>query len=84
MKITITTQNNIVIVNLKKTECPLKNKCNLNNIIYLDNILTIKDNINNKAYIDITSLNWKFRYHNHLQSFKNLRLKNQTALSKYY
>ena len=32
----------------------------------------------------MTGLNWKFRYYNHLQSFRNLKLKNQTALSGYY
>ena len=32
----------------------------------------------------MTSVNWKFRYYNHLQSFKNPTLKNQTALSRYY
>ena len=31
----------------------------------------------------MTSLNWKFRYYNHLQSFRNPTLKNQTALSRY-
>ena len=30
------------------------------------------------------SLNWKFRYYNHLQSFENSTLKNKTVLSKYY
>ena len=32
----------------------------------------------------MTSLNSKFRYYNHLQSFKNPTLKNQTALSRHY
>ena len=32
----------------------------------------------------MTSLNWKFRYYNHLQSFKNPTLKDQTALFRYY
>ena len=31
----------------------------------------------------MTSLKWKFRYYNHLQSFQNPTLKNQTGLSKY-
>ena len=32
----------------------------------------------------MTSINWKFRYYNHLQSFRNLTLKNPTSLSWYY
>ena len=45
--------------------------------------ISTKEN-DNKAYIGMTSLNWKFRYCNHLQPFKNPTLKNQTALSRYY
>ena len=32
----------------------------------------------------MTSLNWKFRYYNHQQSFRNPTLIKQTALSRYY
>ena len=48
-------------------------------IIYQANISTKENDYNDKAYISTTSLKWKFRYYNHLQSFRN-----QTALSKYY
>ena len=66
-----------------KNECPLGNKYNLDNIVY-QAIISNKENDNNKkAYIGMTSLNWKFRYYNHLQSFRNPTLKNQTALSRY-
>ena len=47
-----------------KNECPLGNKCNLDNIIYQANIST-KENDIDKACIGMTSLNWKFRYYNH-------------------
>ena len=63
---------------------PLENKCNLDNTVYQANI-SAKENDNiDKAYIGMTSLNWKFRYYNHLQSFRNPPLRNQTALYKYY
>ena len=62
-----------------ENECPLRNKCKINNIINQANISTKENDTNYKAYIGITSLNWKFRYYNHLQSFKN-----PTALSRYY
>ena len=67
-----------------KNECPQRNKCNLDNIIYQANISNKENDNNNKASIGMTSLNWKFRYYNHFQSFKNPTLKYQTALSRYY
>ena len=57
-----------------KNECPLENKCNLDNIVYQANI-SAKENDNDKAYIGMASLNWKFRYYNHLQSLRNPILK---------
>ena len=58
------------------------NKCNLNDIIYQTNISTKETNINGKAYVRITSVNWKFRYYKTLQSFKNTTLKYQRNPSK--
>ena len=52
-------------------ECPLGNKCNRDNIIYQANISTKENYTDNKSYIGMTSLNLKFRYYNHLQSFRN-------------
>ena len=43
-----------------KNECSLGNKCNLDNIIYQANILGKENDNNDKAYIGMTSLNWKF------------------------
>ena len=45
-----------------KNDCPLGNKCNLDNIIYQTNISTKENDNNDKAYIGMTSLNWKYRY----------------------
>ena len=61
-----------------KNKYPIGNKCNLDNITHQANISTKENdnNNNNKAYIDMTSLNWKFRYYNHLQSFRNPTFKN--------
>ena len=67
-----------------KNKCPLGNKCNLDNIIYQANISAKENNNNDKSYIGMTNFNWKFWYYNHLQSFKNPALKNQTTLSRYY
>ena len=49
----------------------MKNECPLENVINQANISTIKKDANDKAYTDMTNLNWKYRYHNHQQSFKN-------------
>ena len=52
-----------------KNEYSQRNKCNLDDNVYQAKI-SVKENYNNdKAYIVMTSLNWKFRYYNHLQSF---------------
>ena len=58
-----------------KNECPLGNKCNLDDIINQANISTKEKDTNGKVYIGMTNLNWKFRYYNHLQSFKHLKIK---------
>ena len=60
-----------------KNECPLGNKCNLDNIIYQANISAKKNDNDDKAYIGMTSLKWKFKYYHHLQSFRNPSLKIQ-------
>ena len=66
-----------------QNECSLENKCNLNNILYQANI-SAKENDNiDKAYVGMTSLNWKFRFYNNLPLFRNQTLRNQTVLSKY-
>ena len=49
-----------------KNDCQLVNKYNLDNIIYQANISTKKNDAKEKAYIGMTSLNWNFRYYNHL------------------
>ena len=54
----------------KIKEFPLGNKCNLNNIIYQANISTKEYDNNGKAHMGMTSLDWKFRYYNYLQSCK--------------
>ena len=59
-----------------KIECPLGNKCNLDNIVYQANISAKENDHNNNVYIGMASLNWTFRYYNHLQSFRNPTLRN--------
>ena len=49
--------------------------------MYQANISAKENNNIDKAYIGMTSLKWKFRFYNHLQSYRNSTLGNQTALS---
>ena len=52
-------------------EYSLENRCNFDNIVYQANISIQENNNIYKAYIGMISLNWKFRYHNDLLSFRN-------------
>ena len=54
-----------------KNEWPPGNKCKQNKFIHQTNISMKEINTNEKEFISITSLNWKFRYYNLLQLFKN-------------
>ena len=40
-------------------------------ILYIKLTSTKENDVKDKAYLSMTSLNWKFRYHIHLQPFKN-------------
>ena len=55
---------------------PIRGECNIENIVYQVNISRKEDKLNSKAYIGISSLNWKLRHYKPL-------LKNQIPLSKY-
>ena len=67
-----------------KGECLLGRCCNLRNVIYLACISPMEHNDGKRVYIGISAGNWKPRLYNHRHSFSNLRLRNQTALSKYF
>ena len=69
-----------------KWECPLGGGCNSKNVEYLACIPhpTEHNNDGERVYIGISVGNWKQRLYNHRHSFSNQRLRNQTALSKYF
>ena len=65
--------NLIHVCNCKKqNECPLGIKCNYDNKA---NISTKENDTNDKVYIGMTSLNWKFRYNNHLKKSNIKKIK---------
>ena len=67
---------NMHVIVKYKMNAPLENKCNLDNTEYQSNISTKENHNIDKTYIVITSLNWKLRYYNHLQSFRNPTFRN--------
>ena len=67
-----------------KGDCYLSGRCN-SNVVYQACISPMEhNNDGDRVYIGISALNWKQRRHNHRHSFSNQRLRNQTALSKYF
>ena len=68
-----------------KGECPLGERCKSRNIVYQECIYPMEhNNDGERVYIGISAGNWKQRLYNHRHSFFNPRLRNQTALSKYF
>ena len=71
----------------RKDECPLDGKCRMTNIVYQATILTAETNDRDKAktetYIGLTQNEFKLRYANHKQSFRNEAYRKQTELSKH-
>ena len=68
-----------------KEECPLSGRCNSRNAVYQACISPMeykKDG--ERVYISISTGNWKQRWYNHSHSFANPRLRNHSALSKYF
>ena len=58
--------------------------CNLKNVVYQATIFPKEKVKNKKVYIGISSVRWKLGYDYHIHSFSHERLRNQTALAKYF
>ena len=65
-----------------KPNCPLAGKCLEKGIVYQATI-TRQDNNHKETYVGITGDEFKTRYNNHTQTFRNSNLRNTTQLSKY-
>ena len=64
----------------EKNKCPMNGSCNDDHIIYQAEVTTSDTK---QTYIGLCDTTFKFRYRNHICSFKNQRYKNATELSKY-
>ena len=62
-----------------KTKCPLENKCMEKSLVYE---ATISTSTGPFKYIGISESNFKIRYNNHQNSFRNRKYQNITELSK--
>ena len=68
----------------RKDTCPLKNKCNIENAVYMATIFPKEHKEKKKYYIGVAKGPWKLRFNNHTQSFKRRESGNSTALSQHY
>ena len=66
----------------QKESYPLAGECQTEKVVYQATIER-EDNAEEKAYIGITEGEFKSRYHNHTNSFRNPKHKNRTSLSIY-
>ena len=66
----------------KKNDCPLKNNCLTQSIVYNANVTTESDTTG-KNYIGLTEGTFKQRYTQHKLSFRNRNHSNSTELSKH-
>ena len=63
-----------------KSDCPLQNRCLETSLIYK---ATVKSENVERVYVGCTEGAFKYRYANHLKSFKHRTYSNETELSKY-
>ena len=63
-----------------KEACPVDQKCQTSSIIYQATV-TRHDNNKDKSYIGLTDNTFKTRYNGHINSFRNEKYRNATALS---
>ena len=64
-----------------KSECPLNGICRSKEVVYQ---ATVKaQNTTPRKYIGLCETEFKVRWYNHKQSFKNRKLENATELSKF-
>ena len=63
----------------KKPECPLEGKCLQTNVVYQ---ATVATESTTESYVGLAS-NFKERYRNHMTSFRHIKRRNETELSKH-
>ena len=64
----------------EKEDCPLENQCLTKGIVYQATVTTEQGS---ESYVGLTDTDFKSRFANHKQSFRNETYSNQTELSKH-
>ena len=65
----------------RKNECPLNGDCRKKEVVYQAKVKA--QGMTTRKYIGLCETEFKKRWQNHKQSFKNRKLENATELSKY-
>ena len=65
-----------------KDDCPLEGKCLTESVIYQATV-TRSDTTKQETYFGLTENQFKTRYRSHVSSFKNIKYRNSTELSKH-
>ena len=65
-----------------KDDCPLEGKCLTESVIYQATV-TRSDTTKQETYVGLTENQFKTRYRSHVSSFKNIKYRNSTELSKH-
>ena len=66
----------------KKDECPASGKCLTESVVYQATV-TREDTHKEETYVGLTENTFKTRFSNHMQSFRNQKMRNSTELSKF-
>ena len=66
----------------KKDDCSMNGNCLINNVIYKSTV-SPTTTTKQRAYLGLAEGEWKQRYYNHTQSFRNAKQRNDTAHSSY-
>ena len=66
----------------QKDSCPLSGKCLTESVVY-QAVVKREDTGEEKSYVGHTEGKFKARYNNHTNSFRNIKHRHATALSKY-
>ena len=83
-KILYPTEKEVPECNCKKKfkpECPLPGKCTISQVVYQADVITGNNNV--KTYFGMTKRQFKLRYREHKQAFKNRNSQHATALSNF-
>ena len=69
---------------VRKHQCPLNEKCLINNVLYRASITTREENTKRKIYYGVSKTAFKLKYGNHKKTFNNIKYQTNTELSNEY